>query len=104
MKCPRCGAESRIEENDKFCHECGFPLKALLGLGGSKELKSFFLDVDLGVMIVNGGEIKNVTAFSFRFENGKYGLSITNEHFFKAVAPLCIEKAISSQVPEANGA
>ncbi len=27
MKCPNCGEISRIREKDKFCHECGFPLK-----------------------------------------------------------------------------
>ena len=71
MRCPRCGMELRIREDDKFCYECGFPLNAYLGIWGSEELKSFFLDVNLGVMLVNGREEKNVTAFSLHFENGK---------------------------------
>lgn len=104
MKCPRCGAEPRIRENDKFCHECGFPLNAFLGIWGSEELKSFFLDVNLGVMFVNGREAKNVTAFSLHFENGKYGLTVNSDVSFKAVAPLSIEKGASSQVPECKGA
>lgn len=104
MECPRCGIKSRIRENDKFCHECGFPLNAFLGIRGSEELKSFFLDVNLGVMLVNGNEEKNVTAFSLRFENGKYGLTLGHDVSFKAVAPLSIEIEASSQVPESNGA
>lgn len=102
MKCPRCGVESR--EKDRFCRECGFPLNASLGLGSSEELKSFFLDVNLGVMLVNGREAKNVTAFSLHFENGKYGLTVNSDVSFKAVAPLSIEKGASSQVPECKGA
>ena len=98
MKCPRCGVESR--EKDRFCRECGFPLNASLGLGSSEELKSFFLDVNLGVMLVNGREEKNVTAFSLHFENGKYGLTVNSDVSFKAVAPLSIEKEASSQVLE----
>lgn len=90
MKCPRCRVESR--EKDRFCRECGFPLNASLGLGSSEELKSFFLDVNLGVMLVNGREAKNVTAFSLHFENGKYGLMINCDVSFKAVTPLSIEK------------
>lgn len=98
MKCPRCGVESR--EKDRFCRECGFPLNASLGLGSSEELKSFFLDVNLGVMLVNGREAKNVTAFSLHFKNGKYGLTVNSDVSFKAVAPLSIEKEASSQVLE----
>ena len=104
MKCPRCGMELRIREDDKFCHECGFPLNAYLGIWESEELKSFFLDVNLGVMLVNGREAKNVTAFSQHFETGKYGLTVNSDVSFKAVAPLSIEKEASLQVPECKGA
>lgn len=104
MKCPRCGTESRIGGKNKFCHECGFPLNVSFGLQDSGDLKSFFLDVDLGIMLVNGNEERNVTAFSLRFKDGKYGLALNCDKSFKAVAPLSIEKEVSSQVPECNGA
>ncbi len=42
-------------------------MNAFLGIWESEELKSFFLDVNLGVMLVNGRETKNVTAFSLHF-------------------------------------
>ena len=77
MKCPRCGTESRIRANDEFCHKCGHPLKIVAKDGESTDLKSFFLDVDSGIMLINGKEVNNVTAFSFKFDSGKYGLCIT---------------------------
>ena len=90
MRCPRCGTELRIMEEDKFCYECGFPLKITTKDGESVVLKSFFLDVDSGVMYVNGKEINNVTAFSLKFEDGKYGLCITHEDPYEASAPFSI--------------
>lgn len=29
MKCPKCGEEKRIRQNDKFCHKCGCNLKKI---------------------------------------------------------------------------
>ena len=95
MKCPRCGTESRIRKEDKFCHKCGHPLKAMSKDGETESLKSFFLDVDTGVLLINGEEINNVTAFSLEFIGGKYGLCITREEPYKAIAPLSIEKEVS---------
>lgn len=43
MRCPRCGTELRIMEEDKFCYECGFPLKITTKDGESVVLKSFSL-------------------------------------------------------------
>lgn len=92
MKCPRCGTESRIREDDKFCHKCGYPLKAVARDGESEELKSFFHDIDTGVLLINGKEINNVTAFSLNFTRGKNGLCVTLEDLYEAIAPLSIEK------------
>lgn len=92
MKCPRCGTESRIREDDKFCHRCGYPLKAVAKDGVPEDLKSFFLDVDTGVLLINGKEINNVTAFSLDFIGGKYGLCITREEQYESIAPLSIEE------------
>lgn len=104
MRCPRCGAESGIEKNDKFCRECGFPLNVALKQNDTKVLTSFFLDVNSGVLLVNGVEEKKVTAFSLKFENGKYGLILSRDFFFKAAVPLSIEIGASWQVLEANDA
>lgn len=49
-----------------------------------RELKTFSLNVENGRVMVNGEEIKKVTAFTLVFENGKYGLSVTRDGFFKA--------------------
>lgn len=49
-----------------------------------RELKTFSLNVENGSVVVNGEEIKKVTAFTLVFENGKYGLSVTRDEFFKA--------------------
>lgn len=102
MKCPRCGTERRIKEDDEFCHNCGYPLKVRAKDGNSENLKSFFLDIDTGVLLINGKEINNVTAFSLDFSGGKYGLFITREDPYEAIAPLSIEKEVSWQVREAN--
>ena len=59
------------------------------------DLKFFYLDVDSGKLMVNGKEINNVTAFSFRFTNGKYGLDITHDVKYAATVPLCIGKEVS---------
>ena len=95
MKCPGCGTELRIREDDKFCHRCGYPLKAVASDGVPKTLKSFFLDVDTGVLLINGEEINNATAFSLEFIGGKYGLCVKHEEPYKAIAPLSIEKEVS---------
>lgn len=52
-----------------------------------KELKTFLLNTKNGTVLVNGEEIKKVTAFTLVFENGKYGLTITRDEFFKAKVP-----------------
>lgn len=59
------------------------------------DLKFFYLDVDSGKLMVNGKEINNVTAFSFHFANGKYGLDITHDVKYAATVPLCIGKEVS---------
>ncbi|MFR2372963.1 MAG: zinc ribbon domain-containing protein [Anaerobutyricum sp.] len=80
MKCPRCGTESRIRANDEFCHKCGHPLKIVAKDGESTDLKSFFLDVDSGIMLINGKEVNNVTAFSLNLivENTVCALLVKN--------------------------
>lgn len=52
-----------------------------------KDLRTFSLDIEKGTLVVNGEEIKKVTAFTLVFENGKYGLNITRDVFFKAKVP-----------------
>ena len=49
-----------------------------------KELKTFLLNTENGTVLVNGEEIKGVTALTLVFEDGKYGLVITRDEFFKA--------------------
>lgn len=94
MKCPRCETESRIRANDEFCHKCGYPLKIVAKDGESTDLKSFFLDVDSGIMLINGKEVNNVTAFSFKFDSGKYGLCITRDEPYKALVKYLISISI----------
>ncbi len=102
MKCPRCGNEAKNKKKNKFCRECGFPLNATPHLYSKEKLKSLFLDVEKGVLLVNGIEVKKVAEFSFHLKNGKYGLCITQDRFFKATVPSCIEKEASLQVLEAS--
>lgn len=52
-----------------------------------KNLKTFLVNTETGTLSVNGEEIKKVTAFTLVFENGKYGLTITRDEFFKAKVP-----------------
>lgn len=47
-----------------------------------KELKSAYLDVEKGVLKVNGQEIKNVTELSITFKDGEFGLSVTHDDNF----------------------
>lgn len=47
-----------------------------------EKLKKFFLDIDNGLLIINGEEIKNVTAFSLVFKEGEYGLEITQHNMY----------------------
>ena len=84
MKCLKCGAEIKDYENDKFCGKCGFPLKIAARDGKITKLESIFLDVQSGILLVNGKEIDNVTALNLVFDKGKYGLSVTRDEFFKA--------------------
>ena len=93
-KCPRCGETSRIREEDRFCHKCGYSLKITAHDGEVEELKSFFLDIGSAIMLVNGKEKNNVTAFSLVFDNGKYGLSITHDDIYEAAVPLSIERVV----------
>lgn len=83
----RCGEISRIREEDRFCHKCGYPLKVTAHDGEAEELKTFFLDIDSAIMLVNGKEKNNVAAFSLVFDNGKYGLSITYDEIYEATVP-----------------
>lgn len=41
-------------------------------------LKKLMLDAEKGVLIVNGEELKNVTALTLIFKDGEYGLQITH--------------------------
>lgn len=84
MKCPKCGQESRIKESDKFCHECGFPLKAVVNDGKTRTFDSFYIDVNTGVMLVNGEEVNNVIAFSLELKEGEYNLDIIYDNLYKA--------------------
>lgn len=47
-----------------------------------KELKSAYLDVEKGVLKVNGQEIKNVIELSITFKDGEFGLSVTHDDNF----------------------
>lgn len=47
-----------------------------------EELKSVYLDVEKGVLEVNGQELKNVTEFSMTFKDGEFGLSVTHDDNF----------------------
>lgn len=49
-----------------------------------KELKTFSVNTETGSIFINGEEIKKVTALTLIFVDGKYGLSITRDEFFKA--------------------
>lgn len=55
--------------------------------GEQEQLDTFYIDVKAGVMIVNGTEVNNVTAFSLNFKEGKYGLEIDYSDLFKAIVP-----------------
>lgn len=44
-----------------------------------KELKSAYLDVEKGVLKVDGQEIKNVIELSITFKDGEFGLSVTHD-------------------------
>ncbi len=83
MKCIKCKAEIKDYENDRFCRKCGFPLKAVARDGEITKLESIFLDVPNGIMLVNGKEMNNVTAFSMVFKEGKYGLDIQFDKVYK---------------------
>lgn len=58
------------------------------------ELHSVFIDVDAGLLKINGQEINanNVTALSLNAREGKYGLTIERYENFKAEIPLNTEK------------
>ncbi len=47
-----------------------------------EELKSVYLDVEKGVLEVNGQELKNVTEFFMTFKDGEFGLSVTHDDNF----------------------
>lgn len=47
-----------------------------------EELKSVYLDVEKGVLEVNGQKLKNVTEFSMTFNDGEFGLSVTHDDKF----------------------
>ena len=49
-----------------------------------EKLNTFFIDVEKGVMMVNGQEVKNVTAFSMVFKDGEYGLRITHDDTYSS--------------------
>lgn len=49
-----------------------------------EKLTTFYVDVEKGVMLVNGQEVKNVTAFSMSFKDGEYGLRITHDDTYSS--------------------
>ena len=53
-------------------------------MNAEKDLKTFLVNTETGTVLVNGEEIKKVTAFTLVFENGNYGLTMTRDEFFKA--------------------
>ncbi len=94
MKCPRCGTESRIRANDEFCHKCGHPLKIVAKDGESTDLKSFFLDVDSGIMLINGKEgmeifsKKTMTFGKIKFVNGVMNHEIIRVDTIPVIIPV----------------
>lgn len=47
-----------------------------------KKLKSLFLDVEKGELVINGKDMDNVTAFSLTFKDGEYGLRVTHDDLY----------------------
>lgn len=82
MECRKCGNE--IKNRERFCSNCGFPVSAFPKSAEKTPLHSFYVDVESGVVMVNGKEINHVTVLDFKFENGKYSLVITYDDVFKA--------------------
>lgn len=75
---------------DKFCFKCGFPLEIVKPNETVEKLESFFIDVESGVIFINGKQINNVTAFSLQYDKGKYGLNISHDNLFKSTSVLDI--------------
>lgn len=49
-----------------------------------EKLTTFYVNVEKGVMMVNGQEVRNVTAFSLAFKDGEYGLKITHDDAYSS--------------------
>lgn len=47
-------------------------------------LKSFYIDITTGTMLVNGKEVNNVIAFSLELKEGKCNLDIVYDKLYKA--------------------
>lgn len=47
-----------------------------------QKLKTFYLDVEKGVLLVNGRNMGRTTEFSLVFKDGEYGLKITENKTF----------------------
>ncbi len=93
MECPRCGSITGTD--DRFCRQCGFPVRVRNRDGESTELTSFFLDVVGGVMLINEMQVSNVTEFLLQFNEGRYNLMLTCDKRLEATAPLGIGKESS---------
>ena len=52
-----------------------------------QKLNTVFVDIDNGVIAVNGKELSNVTAFSMILKDGEYGLKIAKDEFYESSAP-----------------
>lgn len=75
MKCPNCGEISRIRENDKFCHKCGFPLKS--GAEKNTSLQLIRSDSDVALKVYGNGYIP-VSDYKFQSSaDGETELCVT---------------------------
>lgn len=84
MKCLKCHSEIKDYKNSRFCHKCGYPLKAecFRGSHNPSTLKNFLYDAETGGLFINGNRYDAVTAFTLTHDGNECSLLVSLDECF----------------------
>lgn len=82
VKCPNCGETSRIRENDRYCHKCGFNLKD--GENDDNQFKSIHIDLEKNIFMANGRQLKNVSFLRLEARDAHWSLELSRDELYEA--------------------
>ena len=84
MKCPKCNAEIKEYEDNRYCSKCGYPIEKDVAMK-SFGLETFHFEAGIpGGLWVNGRRIDRLRGFEMKCNNRECSLIISVDEEYKA--------------------